>query len=279
MKMGGDVTAFNLITFFTDNLDFILVGKLFGAESLGLYRQGTQLALLPVGFLSNPVGTVAQTALRVLFDEPARYQAYYRKILKSLSFASMPCMVILYVCAPDIIRIVLGEKWLGAVPIFRIFAVAGFIRPVISTVGSIMITCGKTRRYLWVGVANSVGIVIGVVAGVKWGVQGIAVGHVLANYIYFLPVAYIAFRKTPVNIRLFLTSISPSIICSLVMGLLLTMVTSRYRIANNYTAILTYFSTAGVVYFICWFAIPRGKDNLKEMYVDFVSMFKTRTSA
>jgi PST family polysaccharide transporter len=279
IKMGGDVTAFNLVTFFTDSLDFILVGKLFGAESLGLYRQGTQLALLPVGFLANPVGAVAQPGLRVLVDEPARYRAYYRKILKSLSFISMPCMVILYVCAPNIIRIVLGEKWLGAVSIFRIFAVAGFIRPVISTVGPIMITCGKTSRYLRVGLANSVGIIFGIVAGLKWGAQGLAVGHVLANYIYFLPVAYIAFRNTPVSVRLFLTSIFPSIVCSLVMGLLLTMVTSHYPIANSYIAIMVYFLTAAVVYVICWFAIPRGKDNLKEMYLDVVSMFKPRMSA
>ena len=40
-----------------------------GAESLGLYRQATQLALLPAGFLSNPVSTVAQPALIVLLDD------------------------------------------------------------------------------------------------------------------------------------------------------------------------------------------------------------------
>ena len=279
IKMGGDVTAFNLVTFFTDSLDFILVGKLFGAESLGLYRQATQLALLPAGFLSNPVSAVAQPAFRVLLDDAPRYRAYYRKILQSLSFISMPCMVFLYICAPDIIRIVLGEKWLGAVPIFRIFTVAGFIRPVISTVGPIMITCGKTERYLWLGFWNSVGIVAGIVAGLRWGAQGVAVGHVLANYLYFLPVAYVAFRNTPVDVRLFLGSISPSIVCSLVMGLLLAVFTSRYPIGNSYSAVVAYFSIATVVYLASWFAIPRGKGSLTEMFLDFVSMFKAKVSA
>ena len=279
IRMGGDVTAFNLITFFTDSLDFILVGKLFGAESLGLYRQATQLALLPVGFLANPVSTVAQPALRVLLDDAPRYRAYYRKILTALSFISMPCMVFLYICAPEVIRIVLGEKWLGAVSIFRIFVVAGFIRPVISTVGPIMITCGRTKRYLWVGLFNSAGIVAGIVAGLQWGAQGVAVGHVLANYVYFLPVAYIAFRNTPVNVRLFLSSIAPSVVGSLMMGLLLALFTSRYPIANRYAAIIVYFSIATVAYLASWFAIPRGKGSLTEMYLDVVSMFSARVSA
>jgi PST family polysaccharide transporter len=279
IKMGGDVTAFNLVTFFTDSLDFILVGKLFGAESLGLYRQATQLALLPVGFLTNPVSTVAQPALRVLLSDAPRYRAYYSKILRSLSFVSMPCMVFLYICAPDIVRIVLGEKWLGAVSIFRIFAVAGFIRPVISTAGAVMITCGKTQRYFWIGLANSGGIVVGIIAGLQWGVQGVAVGHVLANYLYFVPVAYIAFRGTPVTLRLFLTSISPSIVCSLLMALILAPFTSRYPMANSYAAVVVYFSVATVVYLASWLAIPRGKGSLTEMSLDVASMFKGKVAA
>lgn len=278
IKMGGDVTAFNLITFFTDSFDFILVGKLFGAESLGLYRQATQLALLPVGFLTNPVSAVAQPALRVLLDDAPRYRAYYSKILKSLSFISMPCMVFLYICAPDIVRIVLGEKWLGAVSIFRIFAVAGFIRPVISTAGPIMITCGKTRRYFWIGLANSGGIVVGIIAGLQWGAQGVAIGHVLANYLYFVPVAYIAFRSTPITLRLFLTAIAPSIVCSLLMGLILAPLTSRFPMANSYSAVVVYFSIATVVYLALWLVIPRGKGSLTEMYRDVASMFKGKVS-
>lgn len=279
IRMGGDVTAFNLVTFLTDSLDFILVGKLFGAESLGLYRQATQLALLPVGFLSNPVSAVAQPALRVLLDDALRYKAYYAKLLKLVSFISMPCMVVLYICAPDIIRVVLGEKWLGAVSVFRIFVVAGFIRPVISTVGPIMITCGKTRRYLWVGLLNSGGIIVGIVAGLPWGAQGVAAGHVLANYIYFLPMAYLAFRNTPVDVRLFLRSIAPSIVCSLMMGLLLALFTSRYPIANSYSAIIASILIAAVIYAAGWSAIPRGKGGLTDIYLDLVSMFKARVSA
>ena len=279
IRTGGDVTAFNLVTFFTDSLDFVLVGKLFGAESLGLYRQATQLALLPVGFLSNPVSAVAQPALRVLLDDAPRYRAYYAKLLKLVSFISMPCMVVLYICAPDIIRIVLGERWLGAVSIFRVFAVAGFIRPVISTVGPIMITSGRTRRYLSVGLLNSAGIIVGIVTGLQWGAQGVAIGHVLANYVCFLPMAYLALRGTAVDLGLFLRSIAPAIVCSLMMGLLLTLFTSRYPIANSYSAIIASVSIATVAYVIGWSALPSGRSSLSEMYWDFVSMFKAKVSA
>jgi O-antigen/teichoic acid export membrane protein len=60
---GQDVTAFNLIWFIAHNLDQILVGKLFGATPLGLYRQGSNLVLAGNSAV-YPMNSVAEAALR-----------------------------------------------------------------------------------------------------------------------------------------------------------------------------------------------------------------------
>jgi PST family polysaccharide transporter len=273
MKVGGDVTAFNLITFFTDNLDYVLIGKFFKADALGLYKQGTQLALLPVGFLTEPVNTVAPPALRMLQEETVRYREYYKKILSSLTFVNMPMMVFLFMYAQEIILMLLGSKWNGAVFFFKAFAVAGFIRPAIGTAGFVMITCGKTRRYLFVGLINSLSIIIGIAIGLIWGAEGVASGHVIANYALFLPVAYIAFRNTPVTVSLFVTSILPSVLCSIVMGLVLQVFCLLFPINNEIYAIIVALPIAGVSYLLAWMTLPRGKARLTEMFSDFSSMF------
>ena len=274
LKIGGDVTAFNLITFFTDNLDYVLIGKLFGAEPLGLYKQGTQLALLPVGFLTEPVNTVAQPALRVLQDDAQRYREYYRKIVKSLTFANMPLMVFLFVDAQEIISLLLGAKWMKAIVFFKIFALAGFIRPSIGTSGFVMITCGKTRRYLYVGIINSLSIIVGIGVGLIWGAEGVALGHVIANYILFIPVAYIAFKDTPISVGLFLSSIFPAVICSLAMGIVLTIYSSLHLFHSNLAAIAVSVPIATASYLAVWVVMPDGKARLTGMYSDFSSMFR-----
>jgi len=274
LKIGGDVTAFNLITFFTDNLDYVLIGKLFGAAPLGLYKQGTQLALLPVGFLTEPVNTVAQPALRVLHDDAQRYREYYKKIVKSLSFASMPLMVFLFLFAQEIILMLLGEKWMKAIVFFKIFALAGFIRPSIGTSGFVMITCGKTRRYMYVGILNSLSIIIGIGVGLIWGAEGVALGHVIANYILLIPVAHIAFKDTPITVGLFLSSILPAVICSLAMGIVLTIFSSLHFFHSNFTVIAASLPVALVSYLAAWMVMPDGKARLTAMYLDFSSMFR-----
>lgn len=277
LKMGGDITAFNIITFFTDNLDYIVVGKVFGAGSLGYYKQGTQLAMLPIGFLTEPVNTVAQPALRMLHEDVPRYREYYRKILGSLTFATMPMMVFLFVHAHQIIMLMLGAKWVGAVVFFKIFALAGFIRPAIGTTGFVMITSGITRRYLFLGVINSLSIILGIGIGFYWGAVGVAMGHMLANYALFIPAAYIAFKGTPVSVGLFLTSILPSIICSLGMGVALILFTMLNPIQNNFLAIVASLPIAAIAYLALWMLMPQGKAKLTGMFLDFTSTFRAST--
>lgn len=275
IRMGGDVSAFNLITFFTDNLDFILVGKYFGAVSLGVYRQATQLALLPSNYLTEPVQSVAQPALRVLHDDELRYQQYYRKLLRALSFVVMPLMTLLFLDANPVVLILLGDKWISAVVVFKTFAFAGIIRPLISTAGAVMITCGNSRRYLLLGVLNSIAIILGIVAGLRWDAEGVAVGHVAANYIFFLPAAYIAFKETPIRVGLFVSAILPSAVSTSIMAVGLTVFSSVSAIRNPYLAVAASVPIALVLYLGVWTLMPNGRMKLKEMYSDFaLSGFK-----
>jgi O-antigen/teichoic acid export membrane protein len=274
LKIGADVTVFNIIVFFTDTLDLMLIGKFFGAGPLGIYRQGSQLAQLPVGFLSDPMQTVAQPALTVLQNDHPRYREYYEKLLKSLTFVSMPLMVFLLVNAHDVILILLGRQWLEAVIIFRIFILAGLIRPALRTVGVVMLACGKTRRYLVIGMVNSLSIVLGIGAGFRWGATGIAIGYVFANYLLFAPIAYVALKNTPVSFGLFLSCITPSVICSFTMGLVLTIVAALNPVHNSYYAVAVSFGIAIVSYLASWIVMPRGKAKLSEMFWDFASLFR-----
>jgi PST family polysaccharide transporter len=209
----------------------------------------------------------------MLQEDARRYREYYRKILSSLSFVNMPMMVFLYIYAQEIVLFLLGDKWKGAIFFFKVFAIAGFIRPAIGTSGFVMITCGKTRRYLFVGIVNSVSIIIGIAIGLIWGAEGVASGHVIANYALTLPVAYIAFRDTPATIGLFLASILPSVICSLAMGLSLKLFSFVYPIHNGVYAVGLALPIAIATYLMAWIAMPQGISKLKEMFSDFTSMF------
>jgi len=62
------------------------------------------------------------------------------------------------VYAEPLVRVALGNRWIGATPIFQVLAIAAFIRPAATTAGGVMLTRGYSRRFFWIGLLNSVAL-------------------------------------------------------------------------------------------------------------------------
>lgn len=152
VQTGRDVTGFNIVHFFSRSIDQILIGRFWGAGPLGLYRQAYQLVLMPMNQLLSSFSYVAVPGMSTLQNDPDRYRQYYKKMVSMLAFVSMPLAVYLGIFSDNIVRLVLGEKWIESAIIFKILALTAFIQPVVSTSGIVMVACGKTKRYFWWGV-------------------------------------------------------------------------------------------------------------------------------
>ena len=147
LSFGGDLTAFNLVYFISSSVDKVLIGRLFGAASLGMYRQGAQLAVLPASQLVYPVNNVAQSVLSRLQSDPERYRRSYSKLLTALCAVVMPLMLFLASLRGDHPCCV-RRKVACRDSHSRFMAIASFMDPAAATVGSVMLTCGKSRRFL-----------------------------------------------------------------------------------------------------------------------------------
>jgi PST family polysaccharide transporter len=68
LAFGRDLTGYNVLNYFTRNLDNLLIGKLWGAQQLGIYAKAYQLLLMPLEQLGIPLDGIALTALSRLTD-------------------------------------------------------------------------------------------------------------------------------------------------------------------------------------------------------------------
>ena len=273
LRFGGDVTAFNLVVFFCSNVDKILIGRLMGATVLGLYRQGSQLALLPSNQLMYPINNVAQSILSRLQDQPERYRRSYTKLLTALTAVTMPSMMFLAVFATEILLLVLGQEWLEAVNILRILALASFIESVSSTAGSVTLTCGQSRKYLLMGIFSSLGSVAFLVAGIPWGAEGIATGRLASALLLTVPLLWWCFRDTPVTLKLVFDAVSRPFLSSLLMGEVLYV---WKVVAPSDSAVATVLFgglLAAPLYLGVWLLLPSGRSELRKVWKDLFAAF------
>ena len=208
LTFGGHLTAFNFVNYFSRNLDNILIGRYIGAEALGLYSRAYQLFMMPITQVRSPLNQVAIPLLSGLNRDPTRYARYYERLLGVLATLTVPLTLYCVLEAEFLIRVLLGTQWLGAVPVFRVLAIAGMTQPLAGTTGLVQVTCGFSAQYFEWGVVTAVASCLSFVVGLPFGIEGVAMAYAVASYLLLVPSLLYCFRNTPVSVALFTRAVA-----------------------------------------------------------------------
>jgi len=277
VTFGGQITGFNTVNYFARNFDNILLGRFYGASVLGLYSRAYNIMMLPISQVRDPLNAVAIPALSHIQNEPVRYKKYYIKLVTLLAFITMPLMVFLFVCADQVIGLLLGSKWSGAADIFKILCIVAFIQPVAGTVGLVLVSLGQSKRYFVFGTIHSIIIVISFILGLPWGAIGVAAAYTIATYVILVPSLWYCFRQSPVSIRDFFSAILRPMIASICMGAAIFL--SYLFLANQLDIVVVgaCFGTGLLAYFLALVLIPGGGQVLREFFSYVSLLFRTET--
>ena len=118
LQYGGTVTLNNVIVYLAYNADKVLLGRFWGAETLGIYGRAYQLINLPTENLNSTIGLVAFPALSRLQNDPVRLRSYFLKGYSLFLSLVIPITMGCALFAEEIILVFLGSKWHEATPCF-----------------------------------------------------------------------------------------------------------------------------------------------------------------
>lgn len=215
VRFGGHIMGFNLVNYFSRNADNILVGRVLGAAALGLYAKAYGLFTLPLGQIRVPVWQVSLPMLRQLVGEPDRYRKYYLRLVDTVTTLTLPIAFLCVLEADLIVDVLLGPNWSGAVPAFRILALAGLIQPSMETLGNVQLSLGESRRYMRWGFVSALVRVSSFVAGVWFGIVGVAVGYTASVFLLCIPTAAYSLRYSAIPVRAFFSALLPASVVGL----------------------------------------------------------------
>jgi O-antigen/teichoic acid export membrane protein len=162
------------------SLDGFVIGKLLGAEPLGIYQLGYQLAVLPMA----QVGLLANSLLFPAFSELRQPGDLRRAFLKSMGLACsvlLPIGCFLAVCAEPVVRLAFGPRWDAATPVVRILAGGGVALALSMLGNAFFLGLGKPRLASHVSVLRLVLLAGLLYPAVQWnGLTGAATAVTVA---------------------------------------------------------------------------------------------------
>lgn len=188
--------AFNVVNYFSRNLDNLLTGKFMGNVELGYYNKAYSLMLYPV---NNLTGVISPVLHPILSDYQKELDVIYQKYVKLVKmlmcigiFVSAYC----YLGAKEIIDILYGANWNESIDCFRFLSIAIVPQMINSSAGAIFQAIGNTKLLFINSCINTgitiVAILIGVFLGNSITILSICVA--IAYICHFVTAFYMLIK-------------------------------------------------------------------------------------
>ncbi len=148
LRFGSFATGSRILYNFYTNIDYLMVGKFFGATAVGLYTLAYRLVFDPLKAGTGMINQVAYPTFAKLQRDLPRLRRYFFSMAR-MNLAVLGSFLVIAALFSDWIMLTLGyEEWIPAVPLIRCFCVIGFLRCVSPLIPQLLNALGHSKLNL-----------------------------------------------------------------------------------------------------------------------------------
>lgn len=178
---GGDVFGSRFLLYLNRNADNLLIGRVLGPAALGAYSIAYNVILLPFSQVAGPIEQLLYPAFSRLQDDRERLATAFLRVNRLVAAITVPCLLGLAVVAPDFVPVVLGEQWRPAIPVVQVLIVVGVLQSLQALNATVLQARDRSRWLLRYSIVFTAVTLVAFVAGLPFGVVGVAAGLAIAS--------------------------------------------------------------------------------------------------
>jgi len=255
ISFSGNLTLFNLINYFSRNVDSIIIGRKFSAIVLGSYSLSYRIMLFPIQSLSIVAARSLYPVMSKNQDDLGEIKNLFFKTLTVIASVTAPMMFGLVVIRESFVNVVFGNQWEIVPSLILWMAPIGFIQSLLSVTGSVMVAQGKTALQMYLGLLSSVLSVSAFIIGAWFSIYMLAKLYLLANVISGLISLYVCTRSIKASFYELITNISAPLISAMCMAGIVFYIQNAVSVKyylGDYTSVVLYVSIGFIVYVLVY---------------------------
>ncbi len=226
------------------NIYKFIIGKVYSADELGYYTRAEQFQVLPSSNISGVIQKVTLPLLTNFKDDRLSLKANYRKMVQATMFLTFAMMIGMAAVAEPMIKVVIGEAWLPAVPFLQILCFAGMFSPLHTLNLNILFLDGRSDLGLRLEIYKVLIAIPVILAGVFLGIKAMLIGMVVHSIISYYLNSSVSGKLIEYPVREQVHDIYPSFIIALLMGIIIFLFGRVLPVGDALKLILQ--TTAGV---------------------------------
>ena len=214
-----NLSIFNFVNYFARNADNFLIGKFLGSPALGVYSVAYRIMLYPLQNISRTLLRVLFPAFAQIQDDNEKFQKVYLRVIFFISLITFPLMTGLMATADVLITVLFEDKWENLSILLILLSPIGMMQAIVTTTGSIFMAKGNMRTFVRLSVFCSIVTVVFFVAGLPFGVEGVAFFYLISNFILLYPILKISWDQIDLSVKRGIVEVLPILIISIIMGI------------------------------------------------------------
>lgn len=143
VNRGKWITGAGIFNYLFQNLDDIVVGKMMGTGNLGVYQLAYKVSTLPVSEVGEVFNKVTFPIYTSMKNDTVRIKKTFLKTLLIISLFVIPFGLIVFYYPTQIVNLLLGDKWLVAVPVLQVLAIFGALKAISNSFYSLFLGIGR----------------------------------------------------------------------------------------------------------------------------------------
>lgn len=228
-------------------LSTLAIAKLFSSKELGLFSRAQSLNRFVIKYSSESVGAVTFPAMSNLQHKIEDMIQLGKKAETTVAFVAFGLLGLMYVTSEPLILFLLGEKWIEAIPIYKILALSGFAYPISAATLNFIKAVGRSDLFLKVEVYKKIVGFSGLIIGFYFGLNGYLYSLIITGAISVLLNMFFVSKAIPLSVTHQLNQIMPYLIFSVIIGFGIMLIPINF---SNHLIQLIFISTLYLLFYL-----------------------------
>jgi lipopolysaccharide exporter len=261
LRFGGAITGVDITSAVSNNIDYLLVGKVLGPTALGIY---TLAFRLPELIVLN-VATVTSVVLFPAFANVPR-ESLSHAFLVAFRYTIMVCLPIaagIAVLADPLVLALFGSKWHAAIEPMRVLAAYAFAATVAIPAGTVYKAVGRADVVLKLAIPWAALFVVARAIFVDQGITAVAACHAAVSGLFAAISIFLATRLLSVEVSGLARAVAAPLVATL--GLAAVAGAAALLIDSPWPALLVGSVLGGAVYVgLLWLLMPEALRDVRD---------------
>ncbi len=190
ISFGSFQMAEKTMNYFSSEIDTIIIGKVLGLESLGVYNVIKQIITKPILVSNSIFSKVIFPMFSKIQNDSDRIRDIYMMMLKILTSLLFPVLAIFYFYGYEMVIFFLGDEWSNSESLVKLFSIYMLFIVYGNPIGTILLAKGKANWAFYSNIffffLNSISMICFIHF---YGLNGAVIGFIFANiciaYLYW----------------------------------------------------------------------------------------------